>query len=123
MREKRKVSPRNSSAAEILDKQYLESENREAIDYWDPLAQIIMEMIEARHAQGLSQAGLATLMKTKQSVISRFENMGRKPNYDFFARLSIALKHAPGATLYGEYMAVLPIEEQGVVNNWESQAG
>ena len=51
-------------------------------------------------------------MKTTQSVISRFENMGRLPSYDFFTRLALSLNHSPGMTLYGDYMAVVPHEKQ-----------
>jgi hypothetical protein len=54
-------------------------------------------------------------MKTKQTVISRFENMGRLPNYDFIARLPLALGHTPGMTLCGDYMAVVPIEKQNFI--------
>jgi transcriptional regulator with XRE-family HTH domain len=63
----------------------------------------------------MSQSDLADLMKTKQSVISRFENMGRLPNYDFIARLSSALGHSPGMTLYGDYMALVPHEQQPII--------
>ncbi|HEY9593508.1 MAG TPA: helix-turn-helix transcriptional regulator [Spirochaetia bacterium] len=83
--------------------------------YWDPFAHIIMESIESRHVQGISQSELASRMKTKQSVISRFENMGRLPNYDFVARLANALGHVPGMTLYGEFMAIVPLAMQDKV--------
>ena len=117
MEEQGKVIPREESVVELMDKQYIEADNRSEIDYWEPFARIIMEAIESRYTQGLSQADLACLMKTKQSVISRFENMGRKPNYDFIARLSIALGHSPGITLYGEYMAVVPQDKQALIKH------
>ncbi len=78
------------------------------VEYWDPLAQLIMETINARHRQKLSQSSLAKRMKTKQSVISRFENMGRLPSYDFISRLALSLGHRPGMTLNGEMMYVVP---------------
>ena len=85
------------------------------VEYWDSFARLIVEAVESRHARGISQVTLAQSMSTKQSVISRFENMGRLPSYDFIARLSIALGHSPGMTLYGEYMAVIPLAKQSLV--------
>ncbi len=78
------------------------------IDYWNGFSQIILESQRLRYEHKVSQQDLAALMDTKQSVISRFENMGRLPSYDFIARLAAAFDHAPGMTLFGEYMAVAP---------------
>jgi transcriptional regulator with XRE-family HTH domain len=93
------------------------------VEYWDSFARLIMEMIESRHVQKLSQAQLAQLMGTKQSVISRFENMGRLPSYDFIARLAIALGHSPGMTLYGEQMAVVPLAKHKLIKQLAEQEG
>jgi transcriptional regulator with XRE-family HTH domain len=109
--------------SELFDKVYLEAANKAEIDYWDPLSKIIMESMEARHKQNLSQQDLAIKMKTRQSVISRFENLGRVPNYDFIARMSIALGHIPGLTLYGEYMATVPVEKQELVKLKATEKG
>ncbi len=100
---------------ELFDQQYLEADDREEIDFWEPLAKIIMESIELRDAKNMTQADLAKKMRTRQSVISRFENMGRLPSYKFFTKLSMALGHTPGMTLYGDYMAVVPLEKQAWV--------
>ena len=107
----------------MLEQQYIESENKDKIDYWTPLSKIILESLELRHLYEMSQADLAESMKTKQSVISRFENMGRLPNYDFIARLSLALNHSPGITLYGDYMAVVPLEKQNVIKEISENEG
>jgi transcriptional regulator with XRE-family HTH domain len=93
------------------------------VEYWDPLAQLIMETIDARHRQKMSQSTLARKMGTKQSVISRFENMGRLPNYDFISRLALALGHMPGMTLSGEMMFVVPQPLRESVSRRASQAG
>jgi len=106
------------SAIEILDEQYREAENKSEIDFWTPLTKIIMESMEIRSKKSLSQNDLAKLMKTKQSVISRFENMGRLPNYDFVSRLAIALGHPLGMTMYGDFMAVIPGEKQKMVKEF-----
>lgn len=106
---------REESLIDILDEQYQNSDNKKEIDYWTPLSKIIVESIELRSQNNLSQKDLAKLMKTTQSVISRFENMGRLPSYDFFARMAQSLGHAPGMTLYGDFMAVVPIEKQNLI--------
>ena len=103
------------SAIDLLKEQYKESENKQEIDYWMALSKIVIESMTIRNQKELSQSDLARIMKTKQSVISRFENMGRRPNYDFISRLAIALGHPLGMTLYGDYMAVVPEEKQTVV--------
>lgn len=59
--------------------------------YWDALSQMITECERLRLQKELSQKDLAERMGTTQSVISRFENMGRTPNYDFIVRLADAL--------------------------------
>jgi transcriptional regulator with XRE-family HTH domain len=82
------------------------------VAYWEPYARIIAESVHIRGVQKLSQAELALQMGTKQSVISRFENMGRLPSYDFFVRLSQALGYSPGMTLFGDFMAILPLNKQ-----------
>jgi transcriptional regulator with XRE-family HTH domain len=106
---------KEESVLEMLEKQYQETDDKNALDYWEPISKIILESIELRDAENMSQTDLAIAMNTKQSVISRFENMGRLPNYDFIARLSLALNHSPGMTLYGDYMAVVPLEKQSFI--------
>lgn len=111
------------SVTDMLDKQYFETGNKAELNYYAPLSKLIMESVELRDLKGMSQTDLAIGMNTRQSVISRFENMGRIPNYDFIARMSIALGHAPGVTLTGDYMAVVPLEKQELVKNAAETAG
>jgi transcriptional regulator with XRE-family HTH domain len=68
-----------------------------------------------------SQSNLADKLKTKQSVISRFENLGRLPSYDFLTRLSKVYGHKLGITLYGDFMAVVPLEKQELVKQWAKE--
>jgi len=100
---------------DILDKQYEESNNKQELDFWFSISKVILESIEIRDLNKISQSDLAQKMKTRQSVISRFENMGRLPNYDFLSRLSIALGHKLGMTLYGDFMAVVPADKQNLI--------
>ncbi len=101
---------------EQIDEIYNDLDNKSDIDYWDPLSQIIIESVELRDFKGLTQSDLAKKMDTRQSAISRFENMGRIPTYDFIARLSISLENKPGMTLCGDYMAVVPFKKQLMVD-------
>jgi transcriptional regulator with XRE-family HTH domain len=100
---------------DLLNDQYQESNNKDKIDYWTPLSKMILECIGIRAKKDISQKDLADLMDTSQSVISRFENMGRKPSYDFITRLAFALGYSPGITLFGDYMAIVPEDKQEIV--------
>ncbi len=117
MNKKRNLDTGSLSAIDFLDREYLNSKNKDDLDYWDPLSNIVIECLELRGENGLSQNRLSEIMKTRQSVISRFENMGRIPSYDFIARLAKALGHTPGVTLHGDYMATVPLEQQTFIKH------
>lgn len=76
-------------------------------DLYDDLA---VEVSCERANRGLTQTNLAEVMDTKQSVISRFENMGRKPSLRFLEKVSKALGHRLYVSIYGEYHAPLTQE-------------
>lgn len=100
---------------EFLEEEYKNAENKDELDFWDAYSKLILENLELRNAFGYSQANLAEKLKTKQSVISRFENMGRLPSYDFLSRLSKVYNHKLGITLHGDFMAVVPLDKQALV--------
>lgn len=104
-----------TSMSELIEETYLNTDNKAEIDYWTPLADVISESMELRQILGITQKQLADKMQTRQSVISRFENMGRVPTYDFIARMALAFGHAPGMTLYGDFMATVPAALQPLV--------
>ncbi|PJA51352.1 transcriptional regulator [Candidatus Shapirobacteria bacterium CG_4_9_14_3_um_filter_36_12] len=52
--------------------------------------QIVKSVIEARLKSGLTQSQLAKKMKTKQSVISRLENVKTIPSISFLKKLALA---------------------------------
>jgi transcriptional regulator with XRE-family HTH domain len=54
-------------------------------------AAIAEQVIEQRHARGLSQQELAELCGTTQSAIARFERGGRPPRIDTLLRIAEAL--------------------------------
>jgi len=112
MKERKNSNLFEENTLDVLEEQYLEADNRDKIDYWAPLSRLIIESVELRDLLGFSQEVLAKLMNTRQSVISRFENLGRIPSYDFIARMAQALGHAPGMTLFGDFMAILPLNKQ-----------
>lgn len=53
--------------------------------------EIARALIKARIEKGLTQAKIAKLMKTKQSVISRVENARTTPSLSFLKRLANVL--------------------------------
>lgn len=109
------TSVEHKSVSSLMDQIYIEAENKKDLDYWNGFSQIIIESQKLRYDNSISQKDLAKRMGTKQSVISRFENMGRLPSYDFFSRLSLAFDHSPGMTLFGDYMGVVPTGMQHIV--------
>ena len=57
----------------------------------DPEFALLDRIIAKRKNDGLTQAKLAKKMKTKQSVISRFESGGTNPTLEFLKKLADAL--------------------------------
>ena len=112
-----KRNPDENPIGTVLDGLYMNGDNRQDVNFWAPLAHLTTECLELRDAARISQAELAGRMNTTQSVISRFENMGgnRLPSYGFIARLSQAFEHEAGMTLYGDFMAVAPLNKHPVV--------
>ena len=53
--------------------------------------EIARALIKARIEKGLTQAEVAKMMKTKQSVISRVENARTMPSLAFLKRLAVVL--------------------------------
>lgn len=78
--------------------------------YWNMLSEIILESQRIRYEQNISQKELSEKMETKQSVISRFENLGRTPNYDFLVRLAHGLGCNPKMYLDGDASVQVPYE-------------
>lgn len=76
--------------------------------YWDMLNSFILEVQLLRHEKGITQKQLADRMQTKQTAISRFENMGRAPNYDFIVRLADSLGCNPKLYVDGDYAVQVP---------------
>jgi transcriptional regulator with XRE-family HTH domain len=105
----------------FMNQQYDSSENKEDLDYWTAYSRVILESLHLRERYEYSQSRLADILKTTQSVISRFENMGRLPSYDFLSRLALAFNDSLGITLTGNFMAVVPLEKQGLIKRLASQ--
>ena len=64
---------------------------RQALKETEVEFQIAKSVIEARLKKGLSQQQLARQMGTRQSVISRLENVKTIPSLSFLKRLAEAL--------------------------------
>ncbi|MCD4700699.1 MAG: helix-turn-helix transcriptional regulator [Candidatus Aegiribacteria sp.] len=80
-------------------------------------ADLVFEAVRRRIELGLSQKDLADKINTTQSVISRFENLGRQPSISFLERIAKALDMKFSATLNGEYMYVVPYRLQSFVKS------
>lgn len=89
----------------------------------DALEEFILEVIERRAELKISQKELAEMLETTQSVISRFENMGRKPGYEFIRRISEALGGKLMITLNGDYAVVVPAELRKRVDELADKEG
>lgn len=101
---------RNESVVDFMNEIEKEDKNfsKNNPAYYEPLAKMIQECVSKRIEKKLSQKDLAERMGTKQSVISRFENMGRIPNYDFIVRLANALDLNLKITLDGDNTYTIP---------------
>lgn len=93
-----------------MEQRYYEWEknNEDKIEYFkkelkDPLNDFIVEVITERLDKDLNQEEIAKKMGTRQPVISRFENLGRKPSYEFMERLAKVLGGNLYITIHGDY--------------------
>lgn len=108
---------------DIVTEVYTSAENKDEIDFWAPLIDLVFQATELRIKKGLNQAELSKIMQTRQSAISRFENLGRKPTYEFLARIAQSLGQNIGLTLYGDYMAIVPEEKRDLVREEARKLG
>lgn len=70
--------------------------------------ELVLEVIDERLSKDISQKELAKIAGTTQSVISRFENLGRQPRISFLQRIATALGATFRGTIHGDYMYVAP---------------
>jgi transcriptional regulator with XRE-family HTH domain len=84
------------------------SKLNQILDYYAPLNDLILEIVEERVRQNLTQGDLARRLGTRQSAVSRFENLGRKPGFDFLYRVASALGGKLFITIHGRYAALVP---------------
>lgn len=76
----------------IVRKQFLkDKEIRQAYDKLGPEFALVQVIIQKRIEKGLTQAGLAHKMKTKQSAVSRLESGNYNPSLAFLEKAAKAL--------------------------------
>jgi ribosome-binding protein aMBF1 (putative translation factor) len=80
-----------TSLAKLRQKLLTDPEVKTEYDRLGPILAVVGEMIEARLAAGLTQAGIATRMGTSQSVVARLENARHMPTFDMVARYAAAI--------------------------------
>ena len=79
------------SYATIRSQFLKDREIRKAYEKIGPEFALVQALIEKRIAKGLTQAGLARKMKTKQSAISRLESGTYNPSLAFLKKAAKAL--------------------------------
>lgn len=72
----------------MADEQRVSAEEREAVNFEKSL---IMKMVEAREAQGVSQRDLSKLSGVKQPAIARMESMKSTPQIDTLLKVLVPL--------------------------------
>lgn len=92
-------------------------------DYYAPLNDLILEIVEERVRQNLTQRDLARRLRTRQSAISRFENLGRKPGFDFLYRVAKALGGKLFITIHGRYAALVPRKYREFIDELAQEQG
>ena len=115
--------PRTSLSVGDLFPSLEEPEENGIADYWGPLSRIIVEFAHMRESKDLSQEDVAGAIGSRQSVVSRFENMGRKPSYDFLVRLSNAVGGRLGITLDADYMVMVPYRQRQAAKSLAARNG
>jgi len=111
------------SLDDVLNEIEQDNSIKEKVDFYQPLADFILEVQLKREELGMTQADLAKKMGTKQSVISRFENMGRIPSYTFLMKLSKALGKNFFMTINGDYAVTIPAELRERVDELANKEG
>lgn len=104
--------------------EYAFTDYLKSIDYVaSPNEELVLEIINERLLQNLSQKQLATKIGTRQSVISRFENLGRSPSIKWLIQLAKGLGARFRATIHGDYMYVVPRKFRADLDSAAKQEG
>jgi ribosome-binding protein aMBF1 (putative translation factor) len=80
-----------TSLAKLRRTLLTDPEVRAEYDRLGPVFAVVVEMIEARRAAGLTQADIAARTGTTQSVIARLENGWHMPTFNMVARYAAAI--------------------------------
>lgn len=80
-----------TSLAELRQQLLADPEVKAEYDRLGPIFAVVGEMIEARHAAGLTQAEVAARMGTSQSVVARLENARHMPTINLITRYAAAV--------------------------------
>jgi ribosome-binding protein aMBF1 (putative translation factor) len=80
-----------TSLAKLRQKLLTDPEVKADYDRLGPIFAVVGEMIEARHAAGLTQTEIASRMGASQSVVARLENARHMPTFEISARYAAAI--------------------------------
>ena len=80
-----------TSLAIVRSKLLRDPEVKAEYDRLGPIYAVVGEMIEGRQQAGLTQAEVASRMRTTQSVVARMESARHMPTFDMVARYAAAI--------------------------------
>jgi ribosome-binding protein aMBF1 (putative translation factor) len=80
-----------TSLAKLRERLLTDPEVKAEYDRLGPIFAVVGEMIEARHAAGLTQTDIAARMGTSKSVVARLENARHMPTFEMMARYAAAI--------------------------------
>lgn len=90
---------------------------------FSPHQSFILDVVRERALKQMTQEELANAMGTTQPVISRFENLGRKPSFEFMERITKALGGELFVTTQGQYAFVVPAAYREAVDRASAADG
>lgn len=91
-----------------FEEEYLKSENKDTLDYWEPLANIISEFLQIISDFNEPEEDIIANTGFTKKQISEFQSLEKIPSYDFFANLTLKLDQKPFCSMFGAYTVTLP---------------
>jgi len=76
------------------------------------LSEFILDIVDLRRRKNISQKELAEIMGTKQTSISRFENLNTNPKINYLYKITKALGENLYISPFGNYSYTIPLIQQ-----------
>lgn len=106
----------------LKDGKQLPEHDFNSVPKWDMLIhKVIAEMLGFRLRSKITQDELAQRMNIKQSVISRYEHVGRNPSIEFLYKVANGLGLQLFVTPFGDRTVVLTPEQKEILEKYTSE--